>query len=176
MTTQLPYGPPQPPPMPYQYGGLMVPHPELIQAAGRPKPSWGPVAAWTFFFGIFGVISAARRAEKAKRAGHQQHPYWIAFGVTLAVTGLLTVIAVVAVGIPVLRNIRQGAVEKTVEENLVAEPASKGVSIMAADCTSLHQKGPGDLDMYSCKLTLTTGKSGTVTVLADGDGTVAAAR
>ncbi|MFI5896463.1 hypothetical protein ACIA5D_40825 [Actinoplanes sp. NPDC051513] len=173
MTTQLPYDPTQPPP--YQYGGLMVPHPELIHAATRPTPSWGPVAAWTFFTGPFGVIPAARRAGKAKRARQRQHPYWIAFGVTLLVTSVLSLVAL-NVGLRVLLNVRQSAVEKTIEGELRSAPAAKGVRITAADCTAMNQKAAGGLDAYACDVTLSTGKSGTVTVLADGDGTVKAVR
>src|SRR5690348_8488761 len=104
MTTQLPYGPPQQPqwgqqqPPPYQYGGLMVPHPELIRTAGAPKPSWVPVVAFTFFFSLLGAISAARRAGKAQRTGHPGHPYWIAFGATLVVGFVIwTAVATVVV-------------------------------------------------------------------------------
>jgi hypothetical protein len=162
MTTQLP---------PYQYGGLMVPHPELILATGRPKPSWGPVAAWTFFTGLFGAIPAALRADKAKRAGHGQHPYWIAFGVTLAVS-MLVWWAAANVGLRTYLHYQQEALEASVSSDLKAQPAAKGVSITGADCEALHQKGPGGYDAYTCDVILSTGKTGAVTVLADSHGAV----
>jgi hypothetical protein len=195
MTTQLPYGTNQQAPdqqapnqqaldqqapwgsAPYQqqYGGLMVPHPELIRTAGAPKPSWGPVVAWTFFFSILGAISAARRAGRAKRAGHPAHPYWIAFGATwVSAFVLWTLVGVVA--LPIYLSVRHGAVAKTIASELKAEPATKGVSITAADCKALNQKGPGGLDAYSYKVTLSTGNSGAITVLADGDGAIKAVR
>lgn len=186
MTTQLPYGPnqqpqyQQPPPWgsaPYQqqYGGLMVPHPELIRTVGAPKPSWGPVVAWTFFFSILGAISAARRAGKAKRAGHPGHPYWIAFGATwVSAFVIWTLVGVVA--LPIYLSVRHSAVAKTIASELTAEPATKGVRITAADCKALNQKGPGGLDAYSCAVTLSTGNRGAITVLADGDGAIKAVR
>jgi hypothetical protein len=104
VTTQLPHGsyptappwapaPPVPPPVPppYRpYGGLMVPFPEEMINASRPKPpSWVPVVLFTFFFGLFGAISAVRRANQARLTRNERHPYWIAFGVTLAVSLIL---------------------------------------------------------------------------------------
>jgi hypothetical protein len=175
MTTQLPYGPPQQPQwgqqQPSQYGGLMVPYPELIRTAGAPKPSWVPVVAWTFFFSLLGLISAARRAGKARRAGHPGQPYWIAFGVTWVASFVIWAVAM-AIAIPVYLNIRHEAVAKSIAENLTAQPAAKGVRISSADCEPLNRKGPGGLDAYSCHVTLSTGADGAVTVLADGDGTV----
>jgi len=45
-------------------------------------PTVMPVVVWTLFFGLFGVISAALRGDKARRLGADQSPYWIAWGVT----------------------------------------------------------------------------------------------
>ncbi|WP_433376811.1 hypothetical protein ACQPZX_08550 [Actinoplanes sp. CA-142083] len=179
MTTQLPYGPPQHPqwgqqqPPPYQYGGLMVPHPELIHVVGRPKPSWKPVAAWTFFFGIFGIISAARRADKAKRVGQDQGPYWIAFGVTLVVAGLFWTI-VPKVLLTAYIDHRRGAVAKSIEGELMNRPAAKGAHITAADCKPLDATRHGGDNAYSCHVTLSSGSRGTVTVRlnSDGSGTI----
>ena len=47
-------------------------------------PGVGPVVGFTFFFGAFGAISAARRAERARAVGDSTGKYWIAFGATLA--------------------------------------------------------------------------------------------
>jgi hypothetical protein len=149
----------------------MVAHPELMHTSVRPKPSWIPVVAWTFFFGLFGVISAARRAGKARKAGHPQQSYWIAFGATLFAGTVVWAVAA-ALTVPVYLNTRQTAMTKTVEENIVAQPATAaGVRVTAADCKSIDGNRDG-LYAYTCRVTLNNGRSGTVSVLAEPDGTV----
>jgi hypothetical protein len=104
VTTPVPYDPPAqygsyptappwapapppapPPPPPYiPYGRLMVPYPEEMFNAARPRPpSWIPVVVLTLLFGAFGAISAAKRAGAARTTLNQRPPYWIAFGVTM---------------------------------------------------------------------------------------------
>jgi hypothetical protein len=84
----------------------MVPYPEEMFNASRPKPpSWIPVVLWTFFFGPLGAISAARRAGKARRGRNDRHPYWIAFGATMG-AGLAAWAIAVAVWVPVYLNFR----------------------------------------------------------------------
>nr|WP_296067673.1 hypothetical protein [uncultured Actinoplanes sp.] len=109
MTTQLPHGsyptappwappPPEPPPPYRPYGGLMVPFPEEMINAARPEPpSWVPVVLFTFFFGLFGAVSAGRRAARARLTRNERHPYWIAFGVTLGVSLVLQAVLVAGI-------------------------------------------------------------------------------
>jgi hypothetical protein len=75
------------------------------RAAGTRAPGVGPVVAFTFFFGLFGVISAARRANRARLIGAPAGPYWTAFAVTTVVTWVLwgTLVAgAYLAGLPVL--------------------------------------------------------------------------
>ena len=57
-----------------------------------------PVAAdekpvFTLLFGVFGLISANRRAKRAEAVGDSPGRYWAAFGVTLSIGGVVGAIA-----------------------------------------------------------------------------------
>jgi hypothetical protein len=154
--------------MPYTpHGGLLVPFPEEMANAARPKPpSWVPVVIFTFLFGALGAISAKRRAAAARRTRNDRHPYWIAFGATMAV-GLVTwAFAAIAVMVPIYLNAREEAVTKTLEGNVIN--AGKGVS--SADCEPVGKRAVDGLRAYRCTVTLTSGRSGTLQVIADADG------
>jgi hypothetical protein len=196
MTTQAPHGPdaavpPQPaypttppwatpPPAgpaaypPYApYGQLLVPYPEEMQNAARPQPpSWWPVVAWTFIFGIFGAVAASRRADRARRGRNSVAPYWVAWAVTLAVGGVLW-LAGVAVGVPVYLNWREDMVTDVVASNLVhdgrlAETAE--VTATKAACDPVGPRDPAGQRRYDCTLTLQDGRTAALTVTADADG------
>ena len=75
-----------------EHGQLLVPFPEEMHNAARPRPpSWWPMVVWTFFFGILGSVSAKRRADQARRGRNSVAPYWVAWGVTVAVTAALSI-------------------------------------------------------------------------------------
>lgn len=50
----------------------------------EPPPGLALTIVITLFFGLFGLIPAALAAGKARRAGHSEGRYWIAFGTSLA--------------------------------------------------------------------------------------------
>ncbi|MGK5684847.1 hypothetical protein [Actinoplanes sp. URMC 104] len=97
MTTPAPYAAypttppwvtPEPPPAPAPdpgpypvHGRLLVRFPEEMARAARPAaPSWPPVLLWTLLLVVPGLVSAVRRSAEAGRGGHEQYPYWMAFG------------------------------------------------------------------------------------------------
>ena len=188
MTTQLPYesppgggyptappwATPTPSPAPQygpephtRHGQLMVPYPELMRGVSAPTaPSWGPVVVWTFFFGIFGAISAARRADRAARSRNARYPYWVAFGITLVIGVVLSAIAV-ATAVPVYLNFRDHAVTKAVQSSMAGQPAgARGVTVTRATCTPLDAERNGTRT-YTCSLVLSNGRTSTLKVVAD---------
>jgi hypothetical protein len=175
---QLP-PPPEPPPAPTwpeiphtPHGGLLVPYPEEMANAARPKPpSWVPVVIFTLLFGVLGSISAKRRATVARRTRNDQHPYWIAFGATMAVGLVAWVVAALGFLVPVYLDFREGVVTKVVEGNVVS--ADKRVS--SAACVPVGDRTADGLRTYRCTITLTSGRSGTTQVQADEAGQLQAA-
>ena len=197
MTTQLPYpphhqpptpaystAPPWAPPPPDQpaaahdgpytpHGQLLVPFPEEMQAAARPTPpSWWPVVLWTFFFGLLALVSVVKRADIARRGRNSVAPYWIAWGVTIAV-GWMIGAAVVVAGIPAVLNIREGAITKQVQENIVGDgtlSSTAQVTATTVNCEPVGARDASGLRLYDCVLTLDDGRTGTLVVSADSDG------
>jgi hypothetical protein len=196
MTTQVPYDVAQPqyptappwatPPPPAAapepvapvYGGgtphgrLLVPYPEEMSRAGRAKPPalW-PIAPLTFLFAVPGLISTVRRAGRARRGQRSGAPYWIAFAVSLAASFVLWSI-VIAVAIPVLLNVRETAVTKTVQENIVKDgqlTTAWNLTATGAQCEAAGSRTDG-VRRYDCLLTLEDGRTGSLSVTADSDG------
>jgi hypothetical protein len=176
-----PPSPPDRPPAPpdgfgapdLQHGQLLVPYPEEMHNAARPKPpSWWPVVGWTFFFGIFGAVSASRRADQARRGRNSVTPYWLAWGCTLAASVVAAGI-VVAVGLPGYLDYREGAVTKVVQDRIVTDgrlAESASVTASAATCEPVGPRDTAGQRRYDCVLTLDDGRTGTLTVTADSDG------
>lgn len=172
-----PDGPPAPPDgfgtHHLQHGQLLVPYPEEMHNAARPKaPSWWPVVGWTFFFGIFGAVSASRRADQARRGRNSVTPYWLAWGVTLA-AGVLAAGIVLAVGVPVYSDYREAKVTELVQDRIVTDgrlTESAAVTASAATCEPTSPRDPAGHRRYDCLLTLDDGRAGTLTVTADTDG------
>ena len=174
--TAPPWAPPRPAPqptapwgaVPQQHGRLMVPYPEEMFHADRPvPPSWIPVVLLTFFLWPFGLVSAARRAAKARQGRNDRHPYWIAFGATTA-AGAVLLGAAVAIGVPLLLAARENAATSALESNLVHDGQISSAS--SATCRPVGARGDEDLRDYSCTVTLTNGRSGTIAVTADRNG------
>jgi hypothetical protein len=189
-STAYPTAPPWAPPpaapdeaAPYEvpyapHGQLIVPFPEEMLNASRSKPpAWWPVIGWTFFFGIFGVVSAARRAAIARRGRNSPAPYWVAWGATAAVL-TLTGAVVAAVGVPALQQYREETVTRAVQTNLIrdGELQTAGLTATAANCRPIGSRGADGMRTYECLVQLEDGRSGSMTVTAGTDGAWSAVR
>lgn len=186
MTTQSPHGsyptsppwaqqqqqqPPPPPAAPWgpeawsTHGRLLVPYPEEIARANRSKPpSWVPVVIWTLLFGVLAFPSARRRARKALIGRNDRYPYWIAYGATVVVGSILSVLLWLSVGVPAYLEMREQALNKAVAGNLVGTGA-----VREAACEPLTDAVHG-VRTYTCAVTATNGKAGTLKVKADDQG------
>ena len=154
-------------------GGLLVPYPEEIQHAPRAQaPSFWPVAVFTFLFSFLGAISAARRAGQARRGRNGVAPYWVTFAVTLVAGGFFWMVGAAAVGVPAYLAIREGAVVKQLEENVVGDGhlAKANVTATDADCRAAGDERVDGTRDYLCQLTLSDGRTGQVMVTADENG------
>ncbi|MEV7625575.1 hypothetical protein [Actinoplanes sp. NPDC089786] len=155
-----------------QTGQLLVPYPEEMRNAARPTPPrWWPVVIWTFLFGILGAVSAARRANIARRGGNSTAPYWITWAATLAAGAVLWGVAAFAVQPVVLQQLEDGRTTQ-VEKNIRTDGALKGligVDATAVNCDPLSARDATGLRLYDCALTLDDGRTGTLVVEADKD-------
>lgn len=156
------------------HGGLMVPYPELMHAAGRPSaPSVLPVVLFTLFFGPLGAISALRRAGKAIRRDNPRYPYWLGFGVTLVAHAIVASVAL-SIAIPVYLQYRESAAIAQLESAMVHGDkikTSTGVTVRGAVCTPTATRTSGDTRAYTCVVTLSNGQTGKLKVVAKRDGT-----
>jgi len=174
-----PPGVPAPPGPPWaagahtSHGQLMVPYPELMHGAARPKPpSWVPVVVITFLTMPFGAISAARRAGRAKHGGNPAYPYWLAFCITFGMGGLLSLITA-SLALPVYLSYLEHSATKAVESSLVHDGKVKtgdNATVTSATCTPAGVRGSNGLRTYACGLTLSDGRTGTLRVVADSKG------
>jgi hypothetical protein len=157
---------------PTEHGRLLVPFPEEMHTAPRAEPpAWWPVIIWTFFFGVFGVVSAGRRANQARRGRNSAAPYWVAFGATLAVMGVLGAITW-AVAVPAYLATRENVITKTVQEQIRTDgQLEKALHTTAAtaNCDPISDRTDGER-LYSCVVSLADGRTGTLTVKGDEDG------
>jgi hypothetical protein len=163
-----PYGSPLPP-----HGGLLVPFPEEMHNAVRPKPPalW-PIAPFTFLLLIPGLVSAGRRAAQARRGRNSAAPYWITFVVSLVGSFFLWSM-IGAVTLPMAQNYLEGRITQQVEHNLVHDgqlAKTSNVTVTAAKCEPVGPRAADAQRAYDCLLTLDDGSTGTLTVRADTDG------
>jgi hypothetical protein len=161
-------GPPLPP-----YGGLLVPYPEEMHNAGRPRPPalW-PIAPFTFLLPIAGLVSTIRRAGRARRGRNSVAPYWITFAVSLVASSLLWLM-ITAVTVPIVINYFEGKITHRVEHNLVHDgqlAASSHVVVTRAKCEPMGPRAADSTRAYDCLLTLDGGTTGTLAVRADTSG------
>jgi hypothetical protein len=205
-----PWAPPEPPaaavPAPYApHGQLMVPFPELVPGAERPRPpSWRPVALTGGGFalagtvvaaavctvisgeaagvalggaggvlGLLGAVPAARRARLAKRYAQPRYPYWLAFVLAPAVAAVPGLVAADLTAALVQSRVVEPAATEAVRSDLVhgnriALPT--GVSVVDATCTPSGARRTDGLRSYRCVVTLSTGRSGPLAVVADRHG------
>jgi hypothetical protein len=153
------------------HGQLLVPYPEEMHNAGRPRPPaiW-PVVVFTLLFGVFGAISAARRAAQARRIRNGPAPYWIAFLVTLLVGGYLSFMVATSAALPIIDTVRESAAVDAVQQNLVGDGRLRkaaGTAATSATCTAVDVRRSDGRRDYSCLLTLDDGRTGTIGVTAD---------
>ncbi|MEV4707946.1 hypothetical protein [Actinoplanes sp. NPDC049316] len=156
-----------------QVGGLLVPYPEEMQNAPQAQaPALWPVAVFTFMFGIFGAISAARRADQARRGRNSAAPYWVTFVVTLVAGSFFWIVSGVAVGAPAAAEYREGRIVEALEKNVVGDGqlAKANVSATDAQCRAAGDRRDDGTRDYLCQLTLGDGRTGQVMVTADKDG------
>jgi hypothetical protein len=121
---------------------------------------------------LLGAVSAARRAGKAARGGNARYPYWIAFAATCLI-GPVVAGAAVAVSVPVYLHYRQTAITKALQSNLVHDgnvQTPTGTTVKSASCVQIPDAGTDGLDAYTCTVTLSNGKSGTLKVRTDPKG------
>jgi len=163
-----PYGRPMP-----EHGGLLVPYPDEMRHASQAQPPavW-PVAAFTFFFLIFGAISASRRGRRAHSGRNSAAPYWITFLITwVAASFIWLVIGAVVIG-PFIDSVREGNRLAAVERNVIQDGQLKEARITAT-AAQCHAVGDRDIDGtrdYLCQLTLADGRTASLSLTADQDG------
>jgi hypothetical protein len=159
---------------PYQeHGQLLVPFPEEMHTAARAEPpAWWPVLIWTFFFGVFGLVSASRRANQARRGRNSPAPYWIAWAATSAVLSVLGAVVAVA-AVPAYLAYREDAVTKVVQEKIMTDgrlQASAHVTATTANCEPIGPRDTSGARRYDCVLSLDDGRTGSLIVTADESG------
>jgi hypothetical protein len=177
--TSPPWAPPpappavsQPAPPPHtMHGQLLVPYPEEMQNADRPRPPavW-PVVVCTLLFGVFGAISASRRMRRARRMRISTARYWIAFLVTLVAAGFLSFVVATVAALPIIDNVRETVAVDAVQQNLVRDgrlQKTAGMTATAATCTAVDMRRSDGKRDYNCLLTLSDGRTGTIGVTAD---------
>jgi hypothetical protein len=173
------------PAAPAGYGPAGNGMPGYLQPYGPPArpsgkgPGIGPVIGFTFFFGPFGAISAARRAERARTVGDRTGKYWIAFGATLV--GCWVLIAILAILVFAMSVAADGTSSKTttavelqqsiVQQGTFTDAAGKTLKVRTATCAAqaLAPNGNG-VGTYTCALGLADGTKDTVLVSLDSNG------
>lgn len=151
-------------------GGLLVPFPEEMSTAARAQaPAVWPVAAWTFFFGLFAVFSAARRAGRARRGGNKTAPYWITWGVSLFAAYFIWFVLSVTVIQPALNSVLSARTLAAVEHNVVSDGqlAKANLSATSATCRAISDPDTEGGRDYLCTLNLKDGSTGQLRLNAD---------
>jgi len=156
-----------------EHGGLLVPYPEEMRNASRAEPPpWWPVIAWTFFFGVLGVVSAARRAAQARRGRNSPAPYWVAWVATMAVSAVAGAV-IVAAGVPAYLAYREDQATRAVQQQIMTDgrlESSAHVTATAAKCVPAGVRDAAGIRRYDCVVTLSDGRSGSMAVTAARDG------
>lgn len=153
-----------------QHGGLLVRYPEAMVNAARPRPpAWWPVVAWTVLLGVPGAVSAGRRAARARRQRHSPAPYWVAWALALVASGTAYAVAAAA-AVPAYLDYQEDVVTKVVQDGLRAN-AWGGAAATSVTCTPAGPRDGGGLRRYDCLLAAEDGRSGSIVVTADADGT-----
>ncbi|MEU8231167.1 hypothetical protein AB0C12_16355 [Actinoplanes sp. NPDC048967] len=167
---QAPTPPEQPLP---QYGGLLVPFPDEMRHASRAQaPAVWPVAVFTMLFGIFGAISAKRRADQARRTRNSTAPYWITFLISLVAGAFCSFVASAVLVGPLVTELRENQRLEAVQRNVVGDGQLKAarINVTAARCRAVGERDVEGMREYLCRLTLDDGHTASLTLTADEDG------
>jgi hypothetical protein len=160
-----PYGAPLP--------QLLVPYPEEMDNAARPKPpAFWPVAPLTFLFLIPGIVSAARRGGQARRSRNSVAPYWVTFAISVVASWFLWSV-LIAAAVPAALAAYENTLTDRVESAIMDDgqlAKSANVTVRTAACEPAGPRGLDGRRRYECLLTLDDASTGTLTVLADRDG------
>lgn len=152
----------EPPAPPTQYTPPVQSIAPQYSTSGTQRPSAVPVVLFTVLFGIFGSISAARRAKKAKAAGGTGTPYWITFAITL--------VAVVAAQFVLLAMVIAQAKVATpdkLEHSIVAGGGNPRPTAASCAEDGVHANGSG---RYQCTVGFADGTRGSYTIIVNDDG------
>ncbi|WP_067497568.1 hypothetical protein [Actinoplanes sp. TFC3] len=157
-----------------QIGGLLVPYPEEMRHAARAQaPALWPVAVLTFLLGVFGAISAARRAKRARRSGNNPAPYWITYAVTMLAGGFVWFVVTLTVVQPLVTSFLESRALSSVEDHILhdGQLAKANLTASSAACRAAGDRREDGTRDYLCRLTLADGRTGQVTITAQRDGT-----
>jgi hypothetical protein len=167
-----PAGPAEAPLPPY--GQLLVPFPEEMQNASRAKaPAWWPIVLWTMFSGLFGLISASRRAGHARRNRNSAAPYWITWAVSFVAAVFLWNVIIVPTASTLWTGFREGGRTEALQNNIVKDgqlQSTARLTAVSAQCEPTAPRTDDGLRRYTCLLKLDDGRTGTLDVKADRDG------
>lgn len=132
----------------------------------KPPSAW-PVAVFTLIFGIFGGISAGRRANRARAMGVGGARYWGTFAAVLA-GNLLLIGLLVVVLVPVFLNVRETALTKDLESRIVSDSATDSATpaVKSADCTPVTRNSDGTRS-YTCLIGFVDGRSQSFNIIVD---------
>jgi hypothetical protein len=157
----------------YAHQPVHYPEPgaEFPSTASGPgsAPSVVPVVAFTFFFGLLGAISAARRSAKARAVGASTSRYWIAFAATLAIGWVAIFGIVLAINAASGTTINSAYLEKSIVKNGDFSSGATKATATAATCTPAEVTANG-AGTYRCMIDFSDGdrQSFAVTVGPDG--------
>ncbi|WP_155123450.1 MULTISPECIES: hypothetical protein [unclassified Actinoplanes] len=164
--TVPPYGSPE-----NKHGALLVRFPHAVLGEARPEaPSWRPVVAWTFLLSVLGVVSAMRRAGRARAYGRPRAPYWIAFLLTAAAGAAFWSVLVADVAVPAYRHHVEDRATAAVQAKVLGDgrvEAAVGTTVKSGGCVPDGDRGADSLRVYVCSFQLTDGRSASMRITAD---------
>jgi hypothetical protein len=123
--------------------------------------------------GLLGAVAARRRARRARRDRNPRYPYWLAWVLTLVAAAVPGLYAVDLTAALVQAHVVEPRVERTVEHSLVRGdrinlPA--GVTAESARCTPIAPRDSAGKREYTCAVKLSSGRTGSIRLIADGKG------
>ncbi|MEV6348521.1 hypothetical protein [Actinoplanes sp. NPDC051851] len=170
VSTPPPAEPVSPAP-PVRHNQLLVRFPGEVHGAARPEaPSWQPVVAWTFFLSAIGVVSAMRRARRARSYGRARAPYWIAFLTTLVAGAVFWSVLVFDVALPTYQRQKESAATEAVEAKVLSDgrvEEAVGTTVKSAWCIADGDRRSDGLRTYDCSFKLGDGRTASMRIDAD---------
>ncbi|WP_097328079.1 hypothetical protein [Paractinoplanes atraurantiacus] len=139
-----------------------------VMSTGKP-PGLGWVIVGTAVIGALGAFIASNKAKKAAAVGVSATRYWVAFGVTLAVVWVLSIVSYFTFG-----GLDGRLTRAQLEKSIVAQAEisdANGFAVSATDATcvaaSVDSRGAGT---YQCVIEFENGARQSYQVTADSDG------